>query len=112
MSPATLAAEALRTALAGLPPRHRRHDFTTVLRDIRAVQDEEADRLADLRDQHIELRGDLARATQRLMYADLDTDMRLWTQGERDELRAAEAQFDEAKAALAAFETKHKGELA
>jgi predicted nucleic acid-binding Zn-ribbon protein len=86
-------------------------DFSKVLADITAVQLEESDRIDDLRDQRKELQGRMKRALDRLMYAELDTDMRLWTRSERDELRNAEEAFDEALAELNRFNAEHGGSL-
>lgn len=83
-------------------------NFTAVLKDIREMQTEEADRIAEVAEQRAELQGVMRRALNRLMNAELDIDMRYWTQSERDELRSAEAAFDQAMLDLNLFNASNK----
>lgn len=86
-------------------------NFTAVLRDIRAMQQDREDDLASLRQQRDELVARVRRANTRLIYADLDIDRRYWSQSECDELASAEEELDEARRDLNAFLATHAKDL-
>lgn len=70
-------------------------DFHKVLDELHDMQGARQDRVKDAE-------ADMAAARQRMFMADLSGDIRLWTQEQEDELKAAEIAYDEAEAELKA----------
>jgi hypothetical protein len=103
-----LAVSALKRSIDGATTKT---SFSQLLRDIQSMQEEEEDRIAELREHHASLRAAVQRAIARMAYAELDADRRTWTESERDEMTAAEAEHDEAAAELLAFEAAHLWEI-
>jgi hypothetical protein len=99
-----LAVLALRQAIGATPNLDR---LEKVADAVKAMQAEEQERIAGLRDERADLKSDVRKALERCQYAEIDKDRRLWSDDERDELSAAEAEYEAATEALMYFDQAH-----